>query len=262
MAQPLVVVFELSGSAARVLIAAAVLVLGAGDLGSETLTLNTLYPSPLGLYYELISTGIRPPSTAVDTLLSRDGGQVAIGTNSPTTTHRLTVSNDPGAAVQASIYNPSNGTGQVAGLRFHTQSGWNVMLRTNQGNAWLELTDSAGTWWARWINTDYWTKGDVGVGSSPSQVISGTNRVNLEVGGGGKLRAANYVFGAREPSTSGCVLTTVSAGTTACSATRYATWIAGFRFNDKWWNNLPSGQGGTIFGAYSPATVRFYCCDP
>src|SRR5581483_4582816 len=45
-------------------------------LGSETLTMVTTYPSPMGVYKNIVTTG--------QTLLARDGGQVGIGTPTPT----------------------------------------------------------------------------------------------------------------------------------------------------------------------------------
>ena len=51
------------------------LVLSAGELGSESVTLTTYYPAPSGVYTQMITTG--------QTLLARDGGSVGIGTSSP-----------------------------------------------------------------------------------------------------------------------------------------------------------------------------------
>ena len=45
------------------------------EIGSETLTLSTTYPSPVGIYKFLITTG----SGGANTLLARDGGSVGIG---------------------------------------------------------------------------------------------------------------------------------------------------------------------------------------
>ena len=67
--------------------------------------------------------------------------------------------------VQMNIYNPNDGKGEVAGMRFHTNSKWNVMLRTNQENAWLELTDAEGKPEHRWLEGNYCANGKVGVGT-------------------------------------------------------------------------------------------------
>jgi hypothetical protein len=92
-------------------------------------------------------------------------GNVGIGTTAPN--HKLTISNSASSSsVQMNIYNPTAGTGQVAGIRFHTASGWNVMLRTNQDRAWLELTDANGNWVHRWSGGNYYASGNVGIGTT------------------------------------------------------------------------------------------------
>ncbi len=45
--------------------------------GSETLTLSTTYPSPAGIYNQIITTG----NGAKDTLLARDSGKVVVGSS-------------------------------------------------------------------------------------------------------------------------------------------------------------------------------------
>lgn len=52
------------------------------ELGSETLTLTSVYPSPTGVYARIVTTG-GTISSPQNTLLSRDAGNVGIGTTSP-----------------------------------------------------------------------------------------------------------------------------------------------------------------------------------
>ncbi len=90
------------------------------------------------------------------------GGQVAISADAS------------GASAQGSVFNPNNSDGNVAGFRFHTASGWNVMLRTRQGQAWLELTDGAGSPRHVWVDGNYTANGLVTAGQlsvSGSQVV-------------------------------------------------------------------------------------------
>ena len=47
------------------------------QLGAESYILHTYYPSPVGVYNELLTTG--------KTILARDGGNVGIGTTDPGT---------------------------------------------------------------------------------------------------------------------------------------------------------------------------------
>ncbi|MBI4371172.1 MAG: hypothetical protein HY552_02625 [Elusimicrobia bacterium] len=64
-------------------LAAAMLLAGAAELGSEKVTLTTYYPAPSGIYTKMITTG--------DAFLARDGGRVGIGTSSPAAGYKLDV---------------------------------------------------------------------------------------------------------------------------------------------------------------------------
>jgi hypothetical protein len=55
---------------------------------------------------------------------------------------------------QLRVHNPTNGQGQMSGIRLKTD-GWDVQLRTRQGVAWLELTDSAGSPYHQWNGFQY-----------------------------------------------------------------------------------------------------------
>lgn len=68
----------ISRSGARAGLVAALLVAGTAALQSEQLTLTTTYPSPIGVYSRLITTGRSGP-TVVPTLLARDAGSVVVG---------------------------------------------------------------------------------------------------------------------------------------------------------------------------------------
>src|SRR5579863_10561824 len=56
------------------LLMAGLMCLPAGDVGSETLTLSTTYPAPMGIYKTMVTMG--------QTILARNGGNVGIGTGS------------------------------------------------------------------------------------------------------------------------------------------------------------------------------------
>jgi hypothetical protein len=82
--------FRITPGSARLLLAACLLALSAGDLASESLTLSTYYPAPLGVYASIITTG----SGGVNTLLARDSGRVGIGPNAKTPLTQLQVTGD------------------------------------------------------------------------------------------------------------------------------------------------------------------------
>lgn len=97
---------------AALALAGAILTGAALRLSSESLSLTTTYPSPLGIYARLIATG-RGPSGPVDTLLSRDQGTVVIGQGANPSGAKLHVSGDvwvtgrvTGAPVEGAVYAP------------------------------------------------------------------------------------------------------------------------------------------------------------
>ncbi len=99
-------------------------------------------------------------STTLEAVKDQTGKQSALAIATDSAKVESTKS---GKDVQLEVSNPKDGEGQVAGLRFYTASGWNVMLRTNSGGAWLELTDGNGKWEHRWYGGNYTAKGDLAV---------------------------------------------------------------------------------------------------
>jgi len=154
-------------------------------------------------------------------------GNVGIGTTAPN--HKLTISSSAsGNSVQMNIYNPTAGTGQVAGIRFHTASGWNVMLRTNQDTAWLELTDANGNWVHRWSGGNYYASGSVGIGTT------NPGGYKLYVNGdayiSNTIRGATFGFGgmyARNENTGYCLRINPITGGCSCPA-GFNDWATGF----------------------------------
>lgn len=85
-------------------------------------------------------------------LIVKDGN-VGIGTANPATA--LTIHRSSPTEPQINVFNPLAGLDQIAGLRLHTASGWNVQLRTRQDASWLELTGSTGIPVHRWNAGNY-----------------------------------------------------------------------------------------------------------
>lgn len=95
------IVIRIDRRGAALLGAAALVVGTAGVLCSETLTLSTSYPVPVGVYNQLITTG-DAGSAPLDTVLARNAGnvvlapsasgRVGVGTSSPS--RRLSVAGD------------------------------------------------------------------------------------------------------------------------------------------------------------------------
>ncbi|MBD0254260.1 MAG: hypothetical protein ICV83_00965, partial [Cytophagales bacterium] len=123
---------------------------------------GAVYLSGTGFIYRSFTNGVYNHRFTID-----GSGNVGIGGTATTNNARLFVTQAaPTNGSQVSIFNPVAGAGQVAGIRLSTASGWNVMLRTNQGNAWLELTDAGGSWAHRWDGGHYYTMGSVNIGTT------------------------------------------------------------------------------------------------
>lgn len=94
------------------------------QLGSETLTLNTYYPSPLGVYRRIITTG----TGNMHTVLARDDARVGIG-NVTSPSYKL--------HVQGDVY---------------ADGGW---LRVNGDRGWYNETHAGGVYMqdSTWVRT-------------------------------------------------------------------------------------------------------------
>lgn len=73
----IVVRFVVDRRAAEIILAAAAVVTLAMSLSSETLTLTTTYPAPVGVYNQLVTTGNSGTAPA-DTILARNAGNVIL----------------------------------------------------------------------------------------------------------------------------------------------------------------------------------------
>jgi hypothetical protein len=94
------------------------------EISSESLTLSTYYPAPLGVYAQLITTGVGPSNT----LLARDGGNVGVGTASPTALlHAVGRGNGTVAELQG-------GTNDLALAATANNPGWMATLQNSNGS--------------------------------------------------------------------------------------------------------------------------------
>lgn len=104
---------------------AALLLLGAAavELGSESLTLNSFYPSPLGIYSSLTSTG--------DATLARDGGVVSVG-------QPANVQLNPANGGSITLGSGSNTCAAANAGMMQYDAGLKVMKFCN-GTAWMSM---------------------------------------------------------------------------------------------------------------------------
>jgi hypothetical protein len=61
------------------------------------------------------------------------------------------------------LSNPSTATGATMGFEFLGGAGWDVFLRSNQGNNWLELTDASGNVQHHWNAGNYTAGGSISI---------------------------------------------------------------------------------------------------
>ena len=99
------------------------------ELGSESLTLQTYYPSPLGIYTNLTSTG--------QTLLARDGGQVGVGLSNPDTELTVLGNGTGRARIGAACGGNYTGIGFNGALPAGSCGNYNMLSSPSDQNLYL-----------------------------------------------------------------------------------------------------------------------------
>lgn len=109
-------------------------------LGSETLTMSTSYPAPMGIYKTIMTTGGTVASPA-NTLLNRDAGEVGIGTGNPQAALDVesTSASYPAARIVSSGYNGLDAESTGSGL-------WGATIYSSNGNALYAQSDLNNLW--------------------------------------------------------------------------------------------------------------------
>lgn len=225
---------EAGPRATYAMLVAALVLLSCGELGSETLTLSTYYPSPLGVYKQLIATG----ANGANTLLARDGGRVGIGTSSPA--QLLSVA----------------GAAELAMLRVvstTTLSGANSAVFQNSAlgpNASYVHWGATGDWRLRSANS----AGTVSLQDSGGNVGIGTSAPVYRLDVSGRGRFTDYLRIA-DP---GCSLSGFSGGGwDMCPGNTYATWTPGLwqdGYTYQRWPNAPTVDSLYAFQLFSRNT--------
>ena len=121
------------------LIAAALLSLPCGYLVSETLTLSTSYPSPMGIYKTIVTTDATTLArNSGDVLLAGGGGKVGVGTANPQAT--LDVAGTIRHSLYASAPFACNAAhdGAIGATAAH-----NLCICNSGGAGWVYINDGA-----------------------------------------------------------------------------------------------------------------------
>lgn len=191
----------------------------APELGSENVVLTTYYPAPSGIYTRMITTN--------ETLLARDGGNVAVG------------SAVGGAKFSVMNGNVGVGTTNPDNLLEVQQSGGaenGIEIQFDNQSARLRWHDPGDYWYSAGIH-----RGDAGkfkinyggnVGAANHFVMNTSGRVALQHNNpqadldvNGEVVVGRYVGAI---GTGRCVQVTYNTtGTTPCGANRYATMTTG-----------------------------------
>lgn len=153
----IVVQFSVDRRAATLILAAVAVGAFAIRLSSETLTLATTYPAPVGVYNQIVTTG-NAGTVPADTTLARSAGnvvlapstnangRVGVGTSAPQAKLDVNgsfragpLSADPAAADGAIYYNSA-----MKRLRLYSDGAWTDINRGSQG-AFCGFSSISGT---------------------------------------------------------------------------------------------------------------------
>jgi hypothetical protein len=242
--------FDISCSASnlRFCLIALMLVSAAVDVASESVTLATYYPAPSGVYAQMITTG--------NTYLSRDSGNVGIGTMTPA--QKLEV-NGSVKIDGAGIYNTSGF--QLVETSANDWTRWNQGSSAANGNVMYQSLAlptgglSVGTLSSQGLGNIYAT-GTLQVAGAGSSYIQGNLGVGPKPGGSFPASTLDVNGTIVSRGCNGVGLTAYPGGTIYCGGGTYATWITGVMTQYQYANNL-NGNGGTNS---IPPEGEMYCC--
>lgn len=211
-------------------LALCLLLLSAGELGSENVTLTTYYPAPSGMYTQMVVTG--------NTWLARDSGNTAVGGAGPAT-EKLHVFGNEIVTGNASV-GVDLSVGQNATVANDLTVVNNALVRNSVG-----------------IN--------LGFGIPGARLdVAGNARVsqNIAIAGAAPgIRPYVYV----NASGNACATLAVNGAPTVVCPGGYVTWVPGLYVDGFWWFTGPSVNLSSVGGASPTANVlstspTYYCC--
>ncbi|MBI3554557.1 MAG: hypothetical protein HY077_18845 [Elusimicrobia bacterium] len=118
----------------RLLLAAALVCAQAADLASESLTLTTTYPSPAGIYNQVVTTG-NAGAAPMDTTLNRNAGNTVLVPPSNAMGNAGVGTSAPGAKLEVAlgdVYISTPGRGLI--VRSPNGAQCQRILVSNDGN--------------------------------------------------------------------------------------------------------------------------------
>lgn len=257
-------------SAFRMMLALALMLIGADELVSETVTLTTYYPAPSGVYVNMITTN--------NTWLARDSstnsGYLNIGSNAAAGNQGTGAGN-----TRLIVMNGNVGIGQatptqkleVAGIVKLSGAGSGLM-----NSAGFELVETDATDWTRWNQGSGATNGNamyqslaLGTGglavgewtNQPAGVLKVVNRIGVNMapvypmdvngsahltgGGAGMQRGYLYIDNA----STGCSFAARTPNAASGCANNYVAWemgvyVEGWTYHDRGGQVIAKNAGG------------------
>ena len=216
------------------------LLLSAGELGSENVTLTTYYPAPSGAYTKMITTS--------DTYLARDNGSVGVGTASPGVKFQVNGGTSRFAGNTTGVVDIFNTSGAA--------EGGTIKLVGNNGTAQY-IENYSGD--LRVVNSA-WTAENMRISDSAGNL---SVRGNVAVSGSAPGSRAYLYVNSAGGGGSACTLTSTNNG--SCVG-QYITWVPGIYVQNSYWYsgpNLNFTTVGTPLGNQTNVTTTapyYYCC--
>lgn len=238
-------------------LALAAVLLCAGELASENVTLTTYYPAPSGMYTQMIVTG--------NTWLARNGGNVGIGTGAAAVNARLDVAGQ--ANIQKllttgnNIYSTADPKAAdiTVGSDTGTRHDSSIMFWSNSSAARI-FGQSDNFYLSPW-NQDAVTGANVKLAATSG----GSSYFKGNLGVSGAAPGSQPYMYVKASGASCSTLSTNGSPSVVCSG-GYVTWAAGLYVDGQWWYTGPAVRIGTQATSLGPqvyvtqSAPTYYCC--